>query len=78
MATKKIYTVVLAHNDRETEYTGTLDHLCTKVFGYTLEKGHSWNSKIPTNPRSAKTLVKALNDSACECGRYSDNYYLKA
>ena len=73
----KIYTVISHHNGRATEYTGTMDDLCTRVFGYTLDCGHSWNNKIPRYPKTGKSLVKALNDSAYECCRYTDWYELK-
>jgi len=78
----KTYTVRSHHassiiaQDRPHDYTGTIDELCTKVFGYTLECGNSWNSKIPLRPKTGKSLVKALNDSARECRRYSDWYEL--
>ena len=74
----KEYTVISHHNGRKTEFTGTIEHLINDVFGYTLECGHSWNNKIPEKPKSIKTLIKALNDSALECRHYSDWYELKA
>lgn len=74
MATNKTYTVNSHHNGRCTPYTGTIEHLSTAVFGYTLECGNSWNSKIPLRPKTIKSLVKALNDSAAECNRYNDYY----
>ena len=57
-------------------YTGTIDHLIKDVFGYTLECGHSWNSKIPLAPKTGKSLVKALTDSAYECRDYRTSYDL--
>lgn len=69
-------TSIISSNDHIRDYTGTIDELCTKVFGYTLECGHSWNSKIPLRPKTAKSLVKALNDSCSECRRYSDWFEL--
>lgn len=74
MAVKKIYSVKKLHNDRETVYTGTLDELENNIFGYTLECGHSWNSRIPRYPKTIKSLIKALNNSAMECRRYNDSY----
>lgn len=73
----KEYTVISYHRDSKHEYTGTIDHLVNKVFRYTLECGHSWNAKIPEKPKSIKTLIKALNDSAYECCHYGDWYELK-
>ena len=43
--------------------------------GYSLECGNSWNHKIPRYPKTLKSLVKALDDSAYECNRYYDSYY---
>ena len=73
----KEYTVISHHHGRETEFTGTLEHLVNKVFSYTLECGHSWNGKIPEKPKSIKTLIKALNNSAAECCHYGEWYELK-
>ena len=72
----KEITIIKTHNGRDTSYTGTIEYLCTNVFGYTLECGNSWNSKIPVRPKTAKSLEKALNDSAYECRRYFDSYRL--
>ena len=72
-----IITVISKHNGREHEYSGTIEELCNAVFGYTLECGHSWNSKIPRYPKTAKSLVKALNASADEMNRWNDSYSLK-
>lgn len=74
----KEITIIVHHRDRETEYTGTIEHLRTEVFGYTLECGNSWNSKINREPKTAKALVNALNKSAEECRRYDDWYELKS
>ena len=70
----KTYSVNKIHNGRTTIYTGTLEELENNVFGYTLECGHSWNSKIPRYPKTIKSLVNALNKSADECRRYNDYY----
>ena len=74
----KEITIIVHHRGRETEYTGTIEHLRTEVFGYTLECGNSWNSKINREPKTAKALVNALNKSAEECRRYDDWYELKS
>lgn len=66
----------IAHyrNSRKTVWCGTIEELTKYVFGYTLECGHSWNSKIPMYPKTINSFVKALNDSAYECRRYNDHY----
>ena len=76
MTNKKIYSVNSVHRGHSTTFTGTLNELENNVFGYTLECGHSWNSKIPRYPKTIKSLIKALNESAYECRRYSDYYEL--
>jgi len=73
---QKTYKILYSHQDRCHKYEGTIEHLVEHVFGYTLECGHSWNSKIPLKPKTAKSLVKALNDSAEVCRHYSDYYKL--
>jgi hypothetical protein len=69
-------TVIKTHNERESEYKGTVEYLASSVFGYTLECGNSWNKKINRYPTTAEGLVDALNESAEECGRYNDYYSL--
>lgn len=64
-----------ARNGRETEYTGTIDYLAHKVFGYTLECGKSWeyekgNYKINTEPKTAKSLITNLNNAEMNTSRY--------
>jgi hypothetical protein len=76
MKAKEI-TVVGVHNERENEYKGTVEYLASAVFGYTLQRGNSWNKKINRYPTTAKGLVDALNKSAHECGRYNDYYLLR-
>jgi hypothetical protein len=78
MAAKKLIYIASFHKGHKTIYGGTLDYLLNNVFGYTLECGNSWNSKIPRYPKSAKSLVKALNDSADVCNRYHDFYDLSS
>lgn len=78
MAAKKLIYIASIHNGRKTIYGGTLEYLLNNVFGYVLECGNSWNRKIPRYPKSAKSLVKALNDSAYECNKYNDFYDLSS
>ena len=75
MANKILY-VASIHKGRKSIYAGTLEDLRNGVFGYTLECGNSWNQKIPRYPKTGKSLVKALNDSAYECNKYDDFYDL--
>ena len=75
MANKILY-IASTHKGRKSIYAGTLEALRNGVFGYTLECGNSWNHKIPRYPKTGKSLVKALNDSAYECNKYEDFYDL--
>lgn len=77
MAKEKIITVIKSHKGRDMEFEGTMEHLLSNVFGYSLECGNSWNNKIQRYPKTGKALVKALNQSADECRRYYDYYSLK-
>ena len=72
----KTYTIIKTRRGQDTEVTGTLDYLIS-YFGYTLKAGHSYNSKISTQPKSAKSLVSNLNKSVTELqrGSYDPNYY---
>ena len=72
----KIFYVASIHKGRKSIYAGTLEALRDGVFGYTLECGNSWNHKIPRYPKTGKSLIKALNDSAYECNKYDDFYDL--
>lgn len=74
----KVYYVKSIHNGRETIWEGTLEYLKERVFGYTLECGHSWNPKINRNPKTIKSLVNALEKSAIVCSRFDDSYYVSS
>ena len=74
----KVYYVKSVHNGRETIWEGTLEYLKERVFGYTLECGHSWNPKINSNPKTIKSLVNALEKSAIVCNRFDDSYYVSS
>lgn len=74
----KVYYVKSIHNGRETIWEGTLEYLKERVFGYTLECGHSMNSKINSNPKTIKSLVNALEKSAVECSRFGDFYFVSS
>lgn len=74
----KIHYIEKWHNGRKTVWSGTIEQLNNQVFGYTLECGNSWNHKIPRYPKTVKSLVNALNDSAYECGKYHDHYEIAA
>ena len=73
---KDVIFISSFHNGRETIYAGTREYLIDRVFGYTLECGHSWNDKISLRPKTKKSLVNALNASAEECRRYSEFFRL--
>lgn len=61
--TPKIYTVIKRNSKgRVDEVQGTLEELIS-YFGYTLEVGHSWNSKIQTNPKTIKSFINNLSKS---------------
>ena len=49
--------------DSISEYTGTIEYLSTRVFGYTLECGASWNNKINPEPKTIRSLVSNLQKS---------------
>lgn len=53
-------------------YYGTLAGLVSEVFGYTLECGHSWKPSISREPKSLKSLVRAVNNSYDVLNRYFD------
>ena len=74
----KVFYVKSTHRGHETIWEGTLDYLKESVFGYTLDCGHSWNSKINPNPKTIKSLITALNKSADECRRYDDFYEISS
>jgi hypothetical protein len=73
----KSYKIKSIHRGRETIHEGTVAELAGHTFSYTLLKGHSWNSKIPLLPKTAKALVNALNRSVAECmgGCYDPDSY---
>ena len=67
MSKEKIYRVKKIRSgmngSSETIFEGSLDHLKSGVFGYTLECGASWNPKINRNPKTINSLIKAINMS---------------
>ena len=69
---KGIIFIKKHHRNHTTLYYGTLAGLVNEVFGYTLECGHSWKSSISMEPKSLKSLVRALNNSYDVLNRYSD------
>lgn len=59
----------------ETILEGTLNHLKSGVFVYTLECGANRNPKINRNPKSINALIKAVNMSYDEIeGGYTRSY----
>lgn len=80
--TQKTYTIVKTRGrtGTESEFTGTVEEL-TDMFSYTLECGNSWNSKINRTPKTAKSLVNALNKCVSELqsgSYYPDDYELRS
>ena len=72
----KEYTIVHKTSRSSYEFSGTIAELI-EDFGYSLEVGHSWDSKIPLNPKTISSLVSALNKSAYVSRRYNETYYEK-
>lgn len=70
----KLFTGYCRQSD-ERVIEGTIDELVT-YFGYTLLIGSQRDARIPLRPRTIKSLVKALNDSAQVTGRYNDSYWM--
>ena len=58
----KEYTIKKIRNGRETLVTGDLDYL-KQYYGYTLECGASWNSKINRYPKTIKSFISNLDKS---------------
>jgi hypothetical protein len=71
-----VHTIAKTRNGRVTEQKGTLEEL-TKYYGYTLESGNSYNSKIPLKPKTIKSLLSALDKSTdvLQSGSYNPNSY---
>lgn len=77
MATEKTFTIIKHRRGGKKSATeGTVAEL-TEHFGYTLQCGHSYNSKISLSPKTAKSLVSALNKSVDQIqkGSYDPDYY---
>lgn len=80
----KEYTVIIHdRNRRDRETTGTLEQLID-YFGYTLEKGASWqnekgNKRIDRHPKTIASLIKNLNNAEnnAALNGYSGKWYEK-
>lgn len=72
----KTYTIIKTRRGIQRSTTDTLEELI-KGYSYTLECGHSYNSKINTNPKTIKGLISALNKCSDETqrGSYNPTYY---
>jgi hypothetical protein len=77
----KRITIEITRRDRTSKVEGTIEYL-VNYFGYTLESGASYqnekgNSKVNTNPKSAKSLVSNLNTATnnCAANGYSTTSY---
>lgn len=75
---KGVIYIMSIHRSSKTIYAGTIESLIEDVFGYALDCGHSWNSRIPSKPKTKVSLVNALNNSAYETNHYSDSYELSS
>lgn len=68
--TEKTFTIVKTRKGRTTEITNTLPELI-KYFSYTLEVGHSYNSKIKLQPTTIQSFItnieKSLNEKEGAC-----------
>lgn len=69
---KGIIFIKKHHKNSTCIYYGTLKGLISNVFGCTLEYGHSWDPSISREPKSLKSLVRAVNNSYDVLNRYSD------
>mgnify|MGYP003585550789 CR=1 FL=1 len=72
---EKVYKVLKSGRTSNTEIEGTLEYL-TNYFGYTLECGNSWNSKIQRKPKTIASLVKFVNMSYDEKREYHSSISL--
>lgn len=74
--TTKTYSITKTRRGRDSVTEGTVAEL-TEYFGYTLQAGHSYNSKINTTPTTAKSLVSNLNKAVSETmsGSFDPDYY---
>ena len=75
---KGVIFVAKIRRGSKTIYAGTIEGLIDKTFGYTLECGHSWDSKIPERPKTKTSLINALNRSADVCNNWSNRYELSS
>lgn len=75
MKNSKTYVVNIHHHGAARQASGTLQEL-VEYFGYTLERGHSWNRKLARYPKTAKSLVSTLNKCISEtCNHYDPDWY---
>ena len=72
----KTHTITKMHSGRTYSKTGTVAEL-TEYYRYTLECGNSRNHRIPLQPKTASSLVSALNRSVKETqgSSYDPDYY---
>lgn len=68
-----MYKATWFYRGGQIEHIGTLAEL-VEFFSYKLMCGNSWDCKINRNPKTAKALEKALNQSASVCRNYFDSY----
>lgn len=61
--TIRINTIKAYGKDSSREVSGTLEEL-TEYFSYTLEIGHSYNSKINLHPKTIRGLISAVQKAS--------------
>ena len=61
--TVKVTTIRSYGEDRVSEVKGTLEELI-RYFGYTLEIGHSYNSRINTHPKTIRGFLSAIQKAS--------------
>ncbi len=64
--TEKTYKVKISHTRRGDRIVEETLSGLIKYFGYTLEIGHSWNSKISKTPKTIKSFITNLQNSYYE------------
>lgn len=75
---KGVIFVSKTRRGSKTIFAGTIEGLIAETFGYTLECGHSWDSKIPEKPKTKTSLINALNRSADVTNNWSNHYELSS
>lgn len=77
--TQKKYEILVERGERTTVWRGTLERLIS-AFSYTLEIGHSWDSRVNKNPKTITSFISNLQKafSIKEQCCYNRTYISKA